>query len=253
MMQKQRPTPYSETESDLCRKLAALADGLGQLSEDDCACLDLDRARRCGFPEFVFGGAKTSEQLLAISAKIVSSKQNLLITRITPSSASILQSHFPQGEYDALAGTFQVIIQPPPELPPEILIITAGTGDLPAAREALHTIEACGMAAELLPDVGVSALHRLLRHIEKIRQAAVCIVVAGMDGALPSVVAGLTANPVIAVPTSVGYGASFKGLSPLLGMLNSCSNGLCVVNIDNGFGAACAAVRILKTRHRENE
>ena len=153
---------------------------------------------------------------------------------------------FPAGEYDPAARTFRIRDRKR-ELTGKVLVVTAGSSDLGVAKEALHTLEACGIGAELVVDVGVAGIERLFASLARLRAADVCIVVAGMEGALPSVVGGLVRCPVIAVPTSVGYGAAFGGVAALLGMLNSCASGVTVVNIDNGFGAACAAARMIGT------
>ena len=157
--------------------------------------------------------------------------------------AALLEA-FPAGEHDPLARTFRV--RGPHKTAGRVLIVTAGSSDAGVAREALHTLEACGVGGELLNDVGVAGIERLFASLDKLRAADVCIVVAGMEGALPSVVGGLVRCPVVAVPTSVGYGAAFGGVAALLGMLNCCASGVTVVNIDNGFGAACAAARMIK-------
>ncbi len=170
---------------------------------------------------------------------------NVLTTRLDENKASQLLAEYPQGIYDSEARTFS-LVQAPIEITGhgKILVVCAGTSDLPVAREATVTARMLGNEVEELVDVGVAGIHRLFDRLDLLRNAAVLIVVAGMEGALPSVIGGLVATPVIAVPTSVGYGASFGGIAALLGMLNSCASGVTVVNIDNGFGAACAAARI---------
>jgi NCAIR mutase (PurE)-related protein len=233
---------------EIFQQIADLAGKCGELSRDGVSCLDLDRSQRCGFPEFVFGSGKSLPELLEISRKILSSGENLLVTRLTEESGGELAKAFPDGTFDLRAKTFRKLAKAPEGDPQEILILTAGTSDLGVALECRHTLEACGFNCELIPDVGVAALHRILSCSAKLQSASICIAVAGLEGALPSVIAGLVKCPVIAVPTSVGYGCSFNGTAALLGMLNSCSSGLTVVNIDNGFGAACAAVRILNNR-----
>ena len=214
-------------------KLAASAGAVGELAE---ARIDHARRERCGFPEFVYGAGKSLDQLLAIVPEILGRTGSVLVTRIPAEYGAALLEAFPAGEHDPLARTFRV--RGPHKTAGRVLIVTAGSSDAGVAREALHTLEACGVGGELLNDVGVAGIERLF--------ADVCIVVAGMEGALPSVVGGLVRCPVVAVPTSVGYGAAFGGVAALLGMLNCCASGVTVVNIDNGFGAACAAARMIK-------
>ncbi len=209
---------------------------------------DFSRAERCGFPEVIFGHGKTMEQICAI-AKSLREKTGgvVLATRLAPEAAAALMRDFPDAKQNELART--VTIGEAPALPcaKPVLVISAGTSDLPVAEEAGETLLALGCLTEKIYDVGVAGLHRLLRHEAKLREAVAIVVVAGMEGALPSVVGGLVGCPVIAVPTSVGYGASFGGVAALLGMLNTCAAGVTVVNIDNGFGAASAAARIVRT------
>jgi NCAIR mutase (PurE)-related protein len=212
----------------------------------DFASVDHHRALRQGFPEVVFGQGKTPEQIAAIAERIAGRGDGVLVTRVSPEAADALRFSFPRVEISELGRTAWIA---PDEIVERrtrgtILVVTAGTSDLPVAEEAAVTARAFGNPVERLTDVGVAGLHRLLAQGEKLRSAAVVIVVAGMEGALPSVVGGLVSAPVIAVPTSVGYGASFGGVAALLGMLNSCASGVTVVNIDNGFGAAAAASRI---------
>ena len=202
------------------------------------ARVDHHRALRQGFPEVVLGLGKTPAQIAAIATQIVARGSTLLVTRATPEAFAALQEGVPRAEYhpDARIVTFrQQDICPGAGT---VLVIAAGTSDLPVAEEAVITSELMGNVTTRLYDVGVAGLHRLLGERERLQSARVIIVVAGMEGALPSVVAGLVSVPVIAVPTSIGYGASFGGIAALLGMLNSCASGVSVVNIDNGFGAA---------------
>ncbi|MBN2428003.1 MAG: nickel pincer cofactor biosynthesis protein LarB [Deltaproteobacteria bacterium] len=212
------------------------------------AQIDHHRELRQGFPEVVFGENKECDQLDAIVKAMQDKNSNILVTRLSKEKGAFLLGNHPDGHYDTLSRTF-VIEQNPTAKKSQgkILIICAGTSDLPVAREAAVTARIFGNEVEELIDVGVAGLHRLLSKTDKLREASVIIVVAGFEGALPSVVGGMVAVPVIAVPTSVGYGASFGGLAALLGMLNSCASGVTVVNIDNGFGAACAATRINQT------
>lgn len=210
------------------------------------ATIDHHRALRQGFPEVVYGGGKTPEQVVAIAARIAERGDGVLVTRLAADAVKSLVAAIPGIEHNALAGT--ALLRPtavPPMAASSVLIVTAGTSDLPVAEEAAVTVDAMSCRAERLTDVGVAGIHRLLGRREALDRAGVIIVIAGMDGALASVVGGLVRKPVIAVPTSVGYGAAFQGLAPLLTMLNSCAAGVTVVNIDNGFGAAVAAARIL--------
>ena len=213
------------------------------------ALIDHHRELRQGAAEIVFGEPKSLPQLKAIVGHMAEKKRNVLVTRLTPEKGAALASGWPAGRYDGEARTFALLQQPVAEEGRgTILIVSAGTSDLPVAREAAVTARFLGNPVEELVDVGVAGIHRLLASTERLREAAVIIVVAGMEGALPSVVGGLVAAPVIAVPTSVGYGAAFGGVAALLGMLNSCASGVTVVNIDNGFGAAFAANRINRQR-----
>ncbi len=205
------------------------------------ARVDHHRAFRHGFPEVVLGLGKTPAQISAIAAEIVGRGSTLLVTRATPEAFDAVRLVAPQASYHAEA---RIIALRQRDVTPgtgRILIVAAGTSDLPVAEEAAHTAELMGNGIDRLYDVGVAGLHRLLVERPRLETARVIIVVAGMEGALPSVVSGLVAVPVIAVPTSIGYGASFGGLAALLGMLNSCASGVAVVNIDNGFGAASIA------------
>jgi hypothetical protein len=211
------------------------------------ATLDHHRALRQGYPEVIFGSGKTPEQVVLIAEHIAGRGSGFLVTRASPDVRRALLERFPRARAQESARTVSLAGDLP--LPPvdgRVLVVTAGTSDLPVADEAMETLAALGCEATRLADVGVAGIHRLLAQGDALRQARVVIVVAGMDGALPSVVGGLVGGPVIAVPTSVGYGAAFEGLAPLLTMLNSCAAGVTVVNIDNGFGAAVAAARILR-------
>jgi len=209
------------------------------------ARVDHHRALRKGFPEVILGQGKTARQISAIAQRLVTHGQPALITRLDEQKSQEVQAALPALRYYPDAHLGAVGESPiPPAGQGTILVISAGTADLPVAEEAAVTAELLGNRVERLYDVGVAGLHRLLDSMEKVRAAAVLIVVAGMEGALPSVVGGLVDRPVIAVPTSIGYGASFNGLAALLAMLNSCAAGITVVNIDNGFGAAAAATLI---------
>ncbi len=212
----------------------------------DFAKLDHARKNRCGFPEFIYGEGKTSEQIIRIIHEITKRRHPALATRISPEAAKAILEEHPEAFFDEKARVLGLL--PKRRLHGKILIVTAGTVDLPVALEAKYTAIACGCNAEIVTDVGVAGIHRLLSRLKILHGADVLIVVAGMEGALPSVVAGLVSCPVIAVPTSAGYGASLHGLTAMFAMLNSCANGVLVTNINNGFGAACAAARILNKK-----
>jgi NCAIR mutase (PurE)-related protein len=214
------------------------------------AHVDLHRRERCGFPEVIFCEGKTSAWIEGVVQKLIEAGQDCLATRVNDDQALALGRKFPQAEQDRVARTFWLPVQPTCPRVGRIVVITAGTSDLPVAREALVTAQAVGCAAELLADVGVAGIHRLLRHRDHFAGADAIVVVAGMDGALPSVVGGLVDCPVIAVPTSVGYGAAFGGLAPLLTMLNACAANVVVVNIDSGFKAGYVAALIAKKAAR---
>ena len=208
------------------------------------AQVDTHRALRKGFPEVIFAAGKTADQVLKIADRLLKHEQRVLITRVTPEQARKLRRKFKPAVHHELARCVTIEKKPLPRRPGSIVVICAGTSDLPVAEEAAVTAEIMGNRVERVSDAGVAGLHRILGRLETIQKANVLVVVAGMEGALPSVVAGLVSKPVIAVPPSVGYGASFGGVAALLGMLNSCASGVTVVNIDNGFGAGCAASQI---------
>jgi hypothetical protein len=205
------------------------------------ARVDHHRSMRQGFPEVVLGLGKTPAQIAAIAAEIVGRGSTLLVTRVTEAAYEAVRVRVPDAVYYADAGLITLRQQDIGPGRGTIIVAAAGTSDLPVAEEAALTAELMGNEVSRLYDVGVAGLHRLLGERERLNAARVIIVVAGMEGALPSVVAGLVSAPVIAVPTSIGYGASFGGIAALLGMLNSCASGVSVVNIDNGFGAAAIA------------
>ncbi len=207
----------------------------------DFAKVDHHREVLKGTPEIVFGLGKTPAQIGGIAREILKKGSNLLVTRVEPEVWGKIKAKLPGAVYNAAARTVSLEQSKPPAGRGTVVIMTAGTSDIPVAEEAAVTAEALGNTVERIYDVGVAGLHRLLGQFDRIRQARVIVTVAGMEGALPSVVSGLVKVPVIAVPTSVGYGASFKGLAALLAMLNSCPGGVGVVNIDNGFGAAFLA------------
>ena len=208
------------------------------------ARLDTHRAVRQGFPEVVLGTGKTPAQIAAIAERIVARGESLLVTRATVEAQTAVLAKVPAASYNEVARTLTLRQQDVEPGRGPVLIVCAGTSDLPVAEEAVVTADLMGNVVDRLHDVGVAGIHRLLHERARLDAARVIIVVAGMEGALPSVVAGLVRTPVVAVPTSIGYGASFGGVAALLGMLNSCANGVSVVNIDNGFGAACVASAI---------
>jgi pyridinium-3,5-biscarboxylic acid mononucleotide synthase len=223
----------------------------GYESIDEFAKIDRERQARTGFPEVIWGLGKTPLQIVKIIEVMRQQQSVVMATRITPAVYAELHQHIPDLIYYQMA---QICALTPPKSTPQhpgkITILTAGTADLPVAEEAACTASLCGFGVERLWDVGVAGIHRLLANRHIIDDADVLIVVAGMEGALPSVVAGLADCPVIAVPTSIGYGASFGGIAPLLTMLNSCAAGVGVVNIDNGFGAAILAGQILRSAQK---
>ncbi|MDA3956861.1 nickel pincer cofactor biosynthesis protein LarB [Oceanispirochaeta sp.] len=206
--------------------------------------VDNNRRKRSGASEVIYCAGKTEEQIAHIFAEMNKRGDNILGTRASHEAYQAVKKIIPSAEYDVPGRTITLINRDTPLTETSIAIVSAGTSDLPVAREACVTAEFYGNRVQLISDVGVAGIHRLFNHIEEIRKARVVIVIAGMEGALPSVVGGLVDKPVIAVPTSVGYGAAFGGLAALLGMLNSCSSGISVVNIDNGFGAAFQASMI---------
>jgi NCAIR mutase (PurE)-related protein len=208
------------------------------------ARVDHHRTIRQGFPEVVYGPGKSPEQIAAISEQIVNAGQNLLVTRTTREAYNAVHDRLPAASFHEQARTITLRTAPMPPGRGTIVVVAAGTADLPVAEEAVISAEIMGNTVDRLYDVGVAGLHRLLSEHARLTAAHVVIVVAGMEGALPSVVGGLVDAPVIGVPTSVGYGASFGGITALLAMLNSCASGVSVVNIDNGFGAAAIASAI---------
>ena len=214
------------------------------------AKVDHHRALRRGFPEVVFGAGKTAEQVARIVASIAARGQSVLVTRTNAEVYEAVKLEQPEARFEATARCVLVDGGSRRALPGRVAVVCAGTSDLPVAEEAAVTALFFGAEVDRIYDAGVAGLHRLLEHMAEIRQADVVIVAAGMEGALPSVVAGLVATPVIAVPTSIGYGASFHGLAALLGMLSACASGIGVVNIDNGFGAAYLAASILRVHEK---
>jgi NCAIR mutase (PurE)-related protein len=217
-----------------------------ELADLGYAHVDLQRERRCGFPEVIFCPGKTPAWTEGVVRRLHEAHQDCLATRVSDEQAEALGRAFPEAEQDRVARTFWLPAKPAGPPIGRVVVITAGTSDLPVAREAVVTAQVLGCGTSLLVDVGVAGIHRLLRHQHEFTGADAIIVVAGMDGALPSVVGGLVDCPVIAVPTSVGYGTAFSGLAPLLTMLNSCSANVVVVNIDNGFKAGYVAALLVR-------
>jgi pyridinium-3,5-biscarboxylic acid mononucleotide synthase len=217
------------------------------------ARVDHHRALRQGLPEIILGEPKTAEQIALISSELVRAGHNVMITRLAPDKADAVRAHLPSLVYAHLARVGTIEISAIPTREGRVSVVTAGTGDIPVAEEAMETLRMTGIGAERLYDVGVAGIHRVLARREPIENADALIVVAGMEGALASVVGGLAACPVIAVPTSVGYGSHLAGFTPLFSMLSSCASGVVVVNIDNGFGAAMAVHRILFARERSRK
>jgi NCAIR mutase (PurE)-related protein len=216
-------------------------------SELGYAKVDHHRGLRLGFPEVILGEGKRPEQIVGIARQLLETGENVFVTRVSESQAAEVRAELPELRYLTLARTLNyertpIVVRPGPP----VAVVTAGTSDIPVAEEALETLRVCGVPTLRVFDVGVAGLHRLLGRLDVLNAAAAIIVIAGMEGALPSVVGGLVGVPVVAVPTSVGYGTAFSGLAALLGMLTSCASGVTVVNIDNGFGAAVAVARMLR-------
>ena len=214
-------------------------------TEAAAGLMDTHRAIRQGMPEVVFARGKTAEQVRSALETLAKAHGHALATTVDAETAASLSTAFPQGHYDGASRLFRIGSMPARGGPDAACVICAGTSDLPVAEEAAQTMEFAGFTVQRIRDVGVAGLHRLLSQVDQLRTSKVIIAIAGMEGALPGVVSGLVSAPVIAVPTSVGYGTNFGGLSALLSMLNSCSSGMGVVNIDNGFGAAMLAIRML--------
>ncbi len=209
------------------------------------ATIDHHRAVRQGFPEVVYGEGKTPAQISAIAATLRERGQNVLVTRVDAAKAEAVKQAEPAFSYNAVARTLRLLTAPPPARRERIAVVSAGTSDVPVAEEAIETLTLLGVEPTRYYDIGVAGLHRLLARLDDLRKAHAVIVCAGMEGALPSVVGGLVAGPVVAVPTSVGYGTSAGGYAALLTMLSSCASGVVVVNIDSGFGGAMAVLRML--------
>ena len=216
-------------------------------SELGYAKVDHHRGLRLGFPEVVLGEGKRAEHIVGIARRLIEGGENVLVTRVTEALAAEVRKELPALAYGPLARTLSFEHTPVVAAPgTPVAVVTAGTSDIPVAEEALETLRMCGVPAQRVFDVGVAGIHRLLGRLDVLGAAPAIIVIAGMEGALPSVVGGLVGVPVIAVPTSVGYGTALSGLTALFGMLTSCASGVTVVNIDNGFGAAVAVVRMLR-------
>ena len=234
---------------------------------DDFADLDFDRAKRCGFPEVIYAASKTPEQIAAIAQALLAEHGIAFATRVKDEAVPVLRAAFPDACWfersrvflvdrrkDSLSGaTFEELLACPNRAAGNVVVACAGTSDLPVAEEAALTARIMGSHVEMLVDVGVAGVHRTLQHLDELQSARAIVVVAGMEGALASLIGGLVDVPVVAVPTSVGYGASFGGIAALLGMLNSCAGGVSVVNIDNGFGAGQIADRINRPPARFTE
>ena len=216
------------------------------------AVVDLHRHQRCGFPEVIFCEGKTPQWVEGVVRQLVEANQDCLATRVNSEQAAHLAATFPQAEQDRVARTFWLPSAMPRKTSGHVIVLTAGTSDLPVAQEAVVTARSLGCEVKLIADVGVAGIHRLLRHREQFAGADAIVVVAGMDGALPSVVGGLVDCPVIAVPTSIGYGAALHGLAPLLTMLNACSANVVVVNIDSGFKGGYVAALIARRAARSS-
>src|SRR5262245_24444398 len=228
---------------------AASAEFARSAGRIDFAHVDLNRAQRCGFPEVIFCEGKTCEWVEGVVRRLIDARQDCLATRVNADQSVHLAQAFPEGVQDRLARTFWLPAESKTCIG-KVAVITAGTSDLPVAQEAVVTARALGCEVTLMADVGVAGIHRLLRQTDKFRDADSIVVVAGMDGALPSVVGGLVDRPVIAVPTSIGYGASFGGVAALLTMLNACPANVSVVNIDAGFKGGYVAALIARNAHR---
>jgi hypothetical protein len=214
------------------------------------AQLDLDRHRRRGFPEVIFCPGKTPDQIIGIIRSLKEAGQPVFATRATPAVFAAIRAAHPDARYHELARAITIDCGPAAPAVGRVAVVCAGTADLPVAEEAALTAERLGACVERVSDVGVAGLHRVMGHLELLRAARALVVVAGMEGALPSVIGGLVDRPIIAVPTSIGYGMNFQGLAALLAMLNSCVPGITVVNVDNGFGAGCAAALINRVGER---
>ena len=246
MERKKLLTLLERVKTNACSPEEAL-EALAQLPFSDLGIARVDNHRelRCGFAEVIFGGGKTAPDIIRILTSALKKTPSVLVTRVSAEQAAAIKKKFRKAEYNPRGRTLLVGKPVPLKTNATVAVVAAGTSDIPVAEEALDTLRAFGCPAKQFYDVGVAGLHRLLHVMPDLRSATAVIAIAGMEGAMPSVVGGLVACPVIAVPTSVGYGASFNGVAALLGMLNSCASGVSVVNIDNGFGAAMCALRIV--------
>ena len=242
-MDQDRLKALLEEVSQGSTSVDAALDRLRHLPFEDLgfAKVDHHRAIRHGIPEVIFGKGKTSEQIIGIGKALLDRAENLLITRVAPEQADTIQAAIPGIEYFKGSGAMRVWRDRTMRGKGKMAVVCAGTTDIPVAEEAQITAEVMGNEVDVIHDIGVAGIHRLMHNRERLTQARVIVVCAGMEGALPSAVGGLVSCPVIAVPTSVGYGASFHGLAALLGMLNSCASNVSVVNIDNGFGGGYVA------------
>lgn len=225
----------------------------GAFAELEYAKVDVGRAQRQGFPEVVFGAGKTPDQIIGIAKTLRKARQPVLVTRVEPQAAAQFQQAFPESRHHPQARCLTLASRPLPKKPGTIAVACAGTSDIPVAEEAAVTADFMGNCVERIYDVGIAGLQRVLSQLPVLRRANVLIVAAGMEGALPGVIAGLVDKPIIAVPTSIGYGAHFGGVASLLAMLNSCGSGVTVVNIDNGFGAAFSANQINRLQKPNDE
>ena len=211
------------------------------------ARVDFDRLRRRGCAEVIFSAGKTADQIAGIMTAMAEAGQNVLATRASPEQYAVVRKAHPTAEYHVAARAITLVVARRPRPYGRVAVLCAGTSDIPVAEEAALTAEWMGARTERIFDVGVAGLHRLFRHVERLRACRALVVVAGMEGALPSVVGGLVDRPIVAVPTSIGYGTSLNGIAALLAMLNTCVAGITVVNIDNGFGAGVAAAMVNRT------
>ncbi|MBI4211954.1 MAG: nickel pincer cofactor biosynthesis protein LarB [Deltaproteobacteria bacterium] len=242
-----------EVQSGKCRIDDAM-EALGKLHLPSLEISQADGHRmfRNNFSEVIFCEGKELEHLCRIIDQFIAHGHNVFGTRLSPERAQMICERFSTADYDPVSRTLEVTLRPKTIVPGKLAIICAGTADVPVAEEARRTAEFYGIETQKFYDVGVAGLHRLLASLDEIRKADVAIVIAGMEGALPSVVGGLIPCPIIAVPTSVGYGTHLNGFTPLFAMLSSCAEGISVVNVDNGFGAACAATRIFHATSNAN-
>jgi len=244
-----RPEQLKETLASLLSGNIQLDEAISAISGTNAyGQLDIDRQERTGQAEAIFGEGKTPAQVIGFAKSLIQNNQPVLCTRITEDDASVVQTHLPQLDYHPEARCLYWRPQSPWKSIEKAGIICAGTTDLPVAHEARLTLEMLGHQSEMFVDVGVAGIHRLFDKLSAIKEKSVLIVIAGMEGALPSVVSGLVASPVIATPTSVGYGTNLNGLTTMLSMLSSCSPGIGTVNINNGYGAAKLAARILEIK-----